>query len=409
MKILHIHEMYSDYLKSFYYMHPELASKGYSDVLFAVENDFMDWGRGYVDGLIANGIEAEHIIIPNSFAYESDYLIRRWREENLPSDKDYSDVDVVVEQVKKIHPDVVLFFTWHKEIFYRLKNECPFVKKYVGWIGSALFGFDLMKHMDLVLCCAPENIDALQSSGINAVHVNHAFNPKINQRLSDNNKSGVVFIGQIVRQSEYHLQREKILLEIITKVPIDIYSPSYNYRKKEIIKGLLKKGAYYGNRVINSISLGKVNAFLSQVPYYKKVSNWKESPMLPINLRLMRYLQPQVWGLRMFDVLHNSMVALNIHADSSPIFASNMRLFEITGVGSCLLTDRKRNISELFEENKECVVYDNAVDCAEKIEWLIKHPLKCKEIAKAGQERCLRDYTNIQQGKAIREYIEKNW
>ena len=407
MKILQIHSLYNNYLDSFYLAPTNIKSKKYVEALDFLEKDFMDWGRGYVEGLTANGVEAEHIVVPDQFNGKPNLLMKLWANENISSGRNYTDLDIVVEQVKKSHPDVVLFFSWSEELFNRLKDECTYIKKYVGWIGSALFGFQLMKKLDLVLCCAPENIEKLRAMGINAVHINHAFNPKINQFLSNASKEGVSFIGQIVRGDEYHLRREKILLEIVRRVPIKIYSPSYYYGKKDMLRSFIKRSLYFGSNYLNGLSNGRFSDILMNIPKLGKVASWEKAPLYPVNFNLVRYLYPPIWGMEMFKAINNSAISLNIHADSSPIFASNMRLFEATGVGTCLLTDRKRNMNEMFEENKECVIYNNAEDCAEKIDWLLKHPLKCQEIAKAGQKRCLRDYTNRQQGEKIIKQIEK--
>jgi spore maturation protein CgeB len=48
-------------------------------------------------------------------------------------------------------------------------------------------------------------------------------------------------------------------------------------------------------------------------------------------------------------------MTLNIHADSSPTHASNMRLLDATGEGTCLVTEWKENLHELFEPEKEVV------------------------------------------------------
>jgi spore maturation protein CgeB len=95
----------------------------------------------------------------------------------------------------------------------------------------------------------------------------------------------------------------------------------------------------------------------------------------------------------MFQILCDSKMTLNIHADSSPQFASNMRLFETTGVGTCLITDWKENLPELFVPDKEVVTYRNAQECAEKMKWLLDHPQERAEIAAAGMARTLREHT----------------
>jgi spore maturation protein CgeB len=95
----------------------------------------------------------------------------------------------------------------------------------------------------------------------------------------------------------------------------------------------------------------------------------------------------------MYQVLHDSAVTLNIHADSSPEYASNSKLFEGTGVGTCLLTDWRRNIGELFAPEREVVTYRTPAECVEKARWLLEHPRERREIARAGQARVLREHT----------------
>jgi spore maturation protein CgeB len=89
----------------------------------------------------------------------------------------------------------------------------------------------------------------------------------------------------------------------------------------------------------------------------------------------------------MYDVIKAAKVVLNIHADSSPIYASNMRLFETTGIGSCLLTDWKINMNELFKEDTEAVTFRSEQDCVDKAKWLLSHDEERNNIALAGQRR----------------------
>jgi spore maturation protein CgeB len=70
-----------------------------------------------------------------------------------------------------------------------------------------------------------------------------------------------------------------------------------------------------------------------------------------------------VYGLDMYDVFRSSRVTINHHGDVGP-FANNLRLFEATGVGTALLTDRKSNLSELFEPDVEVLAYSSATECA---------------------------------------------
>lgn len=399
MKIFHISGLYSSYIDGFFLAHPEISHMTFSEALSLLDNDFMSWGGGWEDGLIKAGCEAEHVTM--GVGAQQNFLLSLWAKENMPSGE-YSDSDILVAMVQASRPDVVLFYCWDEQLLQRLKAECPSVRLFVGWIGSSLFNFDIMRQLDLMLCCAPENIPTLNQMGIKAVHIDHAFNPDINNFIQPGTKVGTTFVGQLVRQKSFHRQREEMLLEISRYTDLKIYSPSYYAGGfKENTKVLLRKALYYENKTLNSLTGGLAGRVIAHVPKLGKVTRWTEAPVMPVNRKLKPYLCPPKWGLAMFQALSDSLIALNIHADSSPKFASNMRLWEATGVGTCLLTDRKENMADIFVEDKECVVYDSAEDCVEKIKWLTEHPEKALEIGRAGQARTLRDHTNVQQGDRI--------
>jgi spore maturation protein CgeB len=80
-------------------------------------------------------------------------------------------------------------------------------------------------------------------------------------------------------------------------------------------------------------------------------------------------------------------------------------MFEVTGIGSCLLTDNKRNLSDLFDTGSEVVVYDNADDCLAKVRWLLEHEDERKKIALAGQQKTLKSHTVEERCGSIIEII----
>ncbi len=85
-----------------------------------------------------------------------------------------------------------------------------------------------------------------------------------------------------------------------------------------------------------------------------------------------------------------------------------MRLFETTGVGACLLTDRKENLADLFEPDGEVLTYKSAEECAEKLRWVLDDEARRQRIAEAGQRRALRDHTFENRAARIDEIIRKH-
>jgi len=126
-----------------------------------------------------------------------------------------------------------------------------------------------------------------------------------------------------------------------------------------------------------------------------------------VNPALRPYLKPDIYGLEMFQMLKDSRVVLNIHADSSPRFASNMRLFETTGVGACIVTDWKENLADLFVPDDEVVTYKSAAECREKVRWLLDHPEERERIAATAQAKTLKCHTFSQRACELDEIIKR--
>ena len=114
-----------------------------------------------------------------------------------------------------------------------------------------------------------------------------------------------------------------------------------------------------------------------------------------------------VFGMEMYKKLSESKITFNCHADQAIGEVGNMRMFDATGVGACLLTDTGGNIRDLFEPDKEIVTYTSIEECVEKVNYLLNHENERKQIAAAGQKRTLKDHTVFNRCQQINEVIQK--
>ena len=64
--------------------------------------------------------------------------------------------------------------------------------------------------------------------------------------------------------------------------------------------------------------------------------------------------------------MSESLLTFNKHADLAWGYVGNMRMFEATGVKSCLVTDDKIDVNEYFIPNKEVIVLDEATNSIDK-------------------------------------------
>lgn len=387
MKLLKITTFYESYLAKFYSKNPALTEKSYGEQKAALDYDAFGLADYWSNALTPRGYEVMEVTL------NAELLQRAWAKENSLTDPAGMPLkEIVIAQAKSFKPTILWFAGYDEELLKKIRYEVSSIKLVLGLVGSAIPRTGIWKQIDLILSCAPESVENLKEAGFPAVQIHHGFDPRINTRLCARKKRfEFSFVGQLLRTGDYHLRRDKFLEQLVTKVDMQIFSPSADFKLKDSIKTFLMAVGYDCMRIMRTMGLPEF--VLKSLPLIRIATQWPSRPVLPINYKLKPFIKPPVFGLEMFQVLQGSKVTLNIHADSSPRFASNMRLFETTGVGTCLVTDWKENLHELFEPDKEVVVYKTFGECVEKVQWLLDHPKEREEIARAGQLRTLKEHT----------------
>lgn len=94
----------------------------------------------------------------------------------------------------------------------------------------------------------------------------------------------------------------------------------------------------------------------------------------------------------MVKVLSASKIVLNIHDEQDLGFKPNMRVFETTGCGAFLLTDRPYGIEKLYTPHKEIACYDDD-ELPEIVQQYLDDSVTRQEIVSHGQARAYRDHT----------------
>ena len=316
---------------------------------------------------------------------------------------------ITIEQIKRFKP-AILFLEHHSILtsscLNELKQICPSIKLIISWCGAPYQDKAIFKNHDLVLSCIPELVEQFREMGHQSEHLNHAFDPRILNRIDLTVQPSIdfSFVGQIVRGSQYHSNREQILEKLVSQFPVQIYSPSADISKKYKIKMCVENIIYPMFQFLKK--LGVSTKILSKLPKIGYLAPLVDHPVNPINPHLQPFMKLPVFGLEMFQTLRNSKITFNNHINISPRSASNMRLFESTGIGTCLVTDWKENITSLFEQDKEVITYRSTEECVKKVEWLLENPEEREKIAKAGQTRTLKDHTFNKRAVKLNQIIQ---
>jgi spore maturation protein CgeB len=119
-------------------------------------------------------------------------------------------------------------------------------------------------------------------------------------------------------------------------------------------------------------------------------------------------VHPPVFGVPMYQILRNSKIILNKHIYAVKNFASNQRLFEVTGVGSMILTDAAINLEELFKPGEEIVAYSDINECVTLAKQYLNDEKTRESIAKTGCRRTLRDHTVSHRAPYIKAIIDQH-
>ena len=96
-----------------------------------------------------------------------------------------------------------------------------------------------------------------------------------------------------------------------------------------------------------------------------------------------------VFGKDYFQTLADSKITLNFHANQSYPFLNAKRLLKATGVGTLLITDKGKNINDLFIDDEEIITFSTYDELKEKIAYLQNNPEEINKISKAGQNKTI--------------------
>lgn len=372
MKIIVVDTYYAAFLARFYAQEKLLAGEDYSVQLQSLLNACFGTSDFYSRHLNELGCEAQDLIVncvplQQSWAKANRVPLSKLalkvphRLFRIPVlGKFLADLpglmDVAVAQIKAAKPDVLYcqdlsFFP--AEVLRELKQH---VRLIVGQIACPLPPESFLKGYDLILTSFPHFVPRLRALGVASEYFRIGFDDRVLSLLGNVGKDiDFSFVGGI---SRHHGGAIPLLEYLTEQTDMRVFG--------------------YGADSLPSTS--------------------------PIRQRH----GGEVWGMDMYRTLARSRITLNRHINVAENNANNMRLYEATGVGALLLTDRKDNLHELFEIGKEVVAYSSKDEAAELVRYYLNHPQEAEKIAKAGQARTLREHTYAQRMQELVPILKRN-
>lgn len=376
MKVLMLWKYYPQYLSFFYEKYPHVIDLPFEDHRNKILDDHSGWPGDLSRHMNEHGIETEFIIV------NAESMQKAWAREN--DFKSYSkngwEKEIAMEQIKQFQPDVL----WIPSIFDYfgtfVNNALPYCKKAITWVSCALpANLDVSGFTDMVTS-HPDMLKDKQHLFNNVIVIKSGFDSSILEKIGPvKKKYDISFIGGITPD---HSKRAETLAFLIEN-GIDLKVFGYFYESPSIgTWNFLKQAGKYVS------SLQKIRRGIDAFRHTYVQTNYQH------NIEIIKKVhQGPVFGLEMYRTLAASRISLNIHIDAAEDYAGNIRLFETTGIGTCLLTEQFENITYLFEPNKEILTYHSKEELLDIIKKMLDQKDKIEAIAKAGQERTLKDHT----------------
>lgn len=118
----------------------------------------------------------------------------------------------------------------------------------------------------------------------------------------------------------------------------------------------------------------------------------------------VRVLPPVEYGEAMSHVFERSKINLNISLKGIE-GGTPKRVMDICGAGGFAITNYCDETAELFEEDKELVMFRTPEELIEKIDFYLKHDDERRNIAKRGEKKVLGQYTYENQLKELMQWV----
>lgn len=373
MRIYKAFPAYQSYLEGLYRKNPRIKDLSFQRQLSELENDYFPWVLTWNQFNTDEGVEVFETI-HNDF-----YLQQSWCNNNFIMDVDWQK-KIVIEQIKFFQPDVCIIYPpefFPSEFVARIREVVRHPVIVGGYDGMDRKNINLYDGYDFVITCSKYISEYYSNKGFTTFALEFGFDPKVLSNLKvSKNRYPVSFSGSIFEG--IHDDRLELLRVLIRNGLNVTISSEYEIERRY---SLLSR------RLLRSI---KNRTF---VDYYEKYQIHKHN------------IGP-LFGREMFQFLYDSDITLNLHGDKIS-FAANVRLYEATGVGTCLLTDWKKNISEIFEPDKEIVTFRTKEEACDRINFLKKHEKARIDIAQNAKKRTLSEYTYAQRIPKVIQFVKQ--
>lgn len=399
---LKVTSFYKDFLSNYYHANAGIVDGSY-DKQF---KHLMAKGYGYAD-FFPYYLNKNHGMDAREIIHNAVHLQQAWAKEN--SSRMEGD-ELLLEQIAHVKPEVLFIqdsINFDAEFIDRIRERVGSVKLVIGHCCTPYTqrNLEAFARYDLMLTCSEKFAEELGKGQIKTYLFPHAVEASLVAEYgsSEPPENDIIFIGSLLYRSEFHHTRIAYVEEILkSNLPLSMYGVI------EEDSWLLLKAKQVSYLLARSMGKAGLKAFRGNLSY-RKIAQLKEMPVRSNYSAVIKnsIRKELLFGKQMLGEIAKHAIGFNLHAEVAGDYAANVRMFEVTGAGSLLVTDHKKNIGDLFEPDSEILTYSSPEECIEKLRWAIDHPLEAASMAEAGQRRTLNDHSVERRVELLYEIMKK--
>lgn len=388
MKIFFLTKYYNQYLNYFeeknFHLN-KLNFKKHQEVLF---NDHFSWPSDFSQYLSNKGL--------NTFFSIANYskLQQKWLKDNkiYLSQKNNLEKRIVVEQIKKFRPDILWIFAifdYYDEFLNEIK---PYTKKIVSWISSPYSKKLSFKNIDYLITSDEGLFINKKNEFKKIITTLPGFNENILNKIKKIQKKNtypkIGFNGQFTID---HKIRVKYISELLNNnYNINITGLVTQNPLKDIIKKYIFLFSNFNFKSKKDLS----NSFNEFKEFYLNTNFLRKQKIKPL------------FGMDYYNFINDCDIIINVHSDDSKNYGGAQRIVEVTGIGSCLITEKKIDTLKQYKLNEEIVGYSSFSELLNLLYKMNNNKLDFKKVGLNGQNRTLNDYLIENMYENVKEIFE---
>ena len=290
-----------------------------------------------------------------------------------------------IEEIKTGKPTVIFIPAARyarRDLLDDLRRQFP-KARLIGHHNVDIYENDVevLKKFDFIYTGLWKFKNELKELGMESEVIPNAFyTPYFDRIKAGPLQKDILFCGSVLLKHNFHGTRLKDLMTIIERDLPHLFR--IRLEDTSLMKHLVKLAAYYPFRYLKDRNAKVAQVLAEGRPVRRKYP-----------AALLDSANEPVFGEAMLKELKSHLITLNPLSDIGGREGNNMRMMEVTGMGSMLMQTHTDNVEDFFTPGEEIILYSDQDELYDKASWHISNDSAAAKIARRGMEKTRKHFS----------------